>query len=196
MSSFPPAQTPELTPAPVTTSQLDGLYHKMQAGHTQSGPYPSLQAPNPTQNMWPMGATTNNKPFVPPAALYSGSNCFPTATNVSIDSTTSLYMALSSSQPIKTTNTNQSIDQGTSFPTELEVDVMNTAKLQFYKKKDNLTDLLKILPKINTKVWFNNKAGILNRATPAVIAAMWSRAATLLTTLRLFNSTNRTYKQL
>ncbi|KAH9813493.1 hypothetical protein DFH28DRAFT_896413 [Melampsora americana] len=104
-------------------------------------------------------------------------------------------MALSSSQPMATTNTNHSINYGPSFLTESEVAAMNAVELQFYKKKDDLAELMKILHRINAESPFNNKAGILNRATPTLIAAMRRKAADFLTTLRSFNSNNRTSKQ-
>ncbi|KAH9815157.1 hypothetical protein DFH28DRAFT_275295 [Melampsora americana] len=103
-------------------------------------------------------------------------------------------MASSSPQPMETTNTHQPIDQGPSFLTELEVDVMNATKSQFYKKEDS-KELLKTLRQINAEAPYNEEAGILNRATPPVIAAMRQQADEFLTTLRLFNSTNRPSKQ-
>ncbi|KAH9819169.1 hypothetical protein DFH28DRAFT_925270 [Melampsora americana] len=105
------------------------------------------------------------------------------------------HMASTSSQPMVNTDTNHSIDQGPSFLTESEVDAMHAAELQFYKKKGDLAELMKTLHKINAEAPFNDEAGILNHATPSLIAAMRRKAAKFLTTLRSFNSNNRTSKQ-
>ncbi|KAH9810867.1 hypothetical protein DFH28DRAFT_1131706 [Melampsora americana] len=70
-----------------------------------------------------------------------------------------------------------------------------TPSSQFYKKKEDLKEPLKTLRQINAEAPYNEEAGILNRATLPVIAAMRQQADEFLTTLRLFNSTNRPSKQ-
>ncbi|KAH9816815.1 hypothetical protein DFH28DRAFT_890570 [Melampsora americana] len=172
-----PVRTPEVTPTPITTSQLDGLFHEMEAGHARAG---LTHLPPPRYS--------NSNTRSPGASQSEHSSVTP-------GHTTPSYMASSSSQPMVSNNTNQSIDQGPSFLTESEVDAMNAVELQFYKKKDDLAELMKILHKINAEAPFNDEAGILNRASPSLIAAMRQRAADFLTTLRSFNSNNRTSKQ-
>ncbi|KAH9807285.1 hypothetical protein DFH28DRAFT_915827 [Melampsora americana] len=174
-------RSPEVTPAPVTTSQLDGLFCEMEAGPRPINP----------------PATPEHRHFLSPAShglndsaaginrvspgIYDGS---PLTQNTS-------------SHAMEATTTNQSItiDHGPSTLTELEVEAMNAAELAFYKKKDDLTELLKTLRQINNEAPFNDEVSVLNRVSPQLIAAMRQRAAQFLTTLRAFNSTNRPSKQ-
>ncbi|KAH9816789.1 hypothetical protein DFH28DRAFT_1158567, partial [Melampsora americana] len=166
-------RTPEATPAPVTTSQLDGLFQEMEAGRDR----PHLIPPTPRH----------------PSSHIPTPHRRPTAsTSSTINTTPGVYDGFPMTQ---TTNTHQSIDQGPSTLTELEVDAMNAAELEFYKKKDDLAELLKVLRQINAEAPFSDEACILNRLSSQLIAAMRHRAAEFLTTLRVFNSTNRPSKQ-
>ncbi|KAH9817570.1 hypothetical protein DFH28DRAFT_889646 [Melampsora americana] len=176
-SNHPFVPTPEVTPTPVTTSQLDGLFHEMEVGHARSGEHHLLPPRHSNRDVRFVGEPAHEDPAVPPGQ-YDG-----------------LPLTQHTSQVMVQTDTNHSIDQGPSFLTESEVDAMNAAELQFYKKKDDLAELMKTLHRINAEAPFNDEAGILNRATPSLIAAMRRRAAEFLTTLRSFNSKNRTSKQ-
>ncbi|KAH9817445.1 hypothetical protein DFH28DRAFT_1081147 [Melampsora americana] len=129
------------------------------------------------------------------AAIYSHRHNQIHASNASTNATTSGIIGSTSSQPMESTNTNQSIDQGPSVLTELEVEAMNAAELQFYKKRDDLAELLKTLRTIHAEAPFHDEAGTLNRHSPTLIADMRQEAVTFLATLRAFNSTNQTSKQ-
>ncbi|KAH9818756.1 hypothetical protein DFH28DRAFT_1123096 [Melampsora americana] len=135
----------------------------MEAGHARTG-LPHLPPPrHSNQNSQSPGAPQYNDSPVTPcqydgfpltqqtAAVYAGSHRALTATDASANSTTPSYIALSSSQPMVSINTNHSIDQEPSFLTESKVDAMNAVELQFYKKKDDLAKLMKILHKINAE---------------------------------------------
>ncbi|KAH9811270.1 hypothetical protein DFH28DRAFT_901108 [Melampsora americana] len=175
--NYHPVRTPEVTPAPVTTSQLDGLFQEMEAGRGRSRPPHPPITRHPNQN------------------LRLTRESLPADSDVLPGQYDGLPLTQGTSQPMVTSNTNQSIDTGPSFLTESEVDAMNAAELQFYRKKDDLNELMKTLKRINAEAPFDDEAGILNRATPSLIAAMRRRADDFLTTLRSFNSNNRTYKQ-
>ncbi|KAH9806754.1 hypothetical protein DFH28DRAFT_919389 [Melampsora americana] len=173
--SQPTVRTPEVTPAPVTTSQLDGLFQAMEAGRDRHAVRPQAHDSLPSTRSRSHHSAT---PTAVPPGPYDG-----------------IPLTQRTSHPMENTDTHQSIDQGPSFLTEMEVDAMNATELQFYKKKDDLHELLKILRQINAEAPFNDEAGILNRVSPALMAAMRSRATEFLTTLRSFNSNNRTSKQ-
>ncbi|KAH9820301.1 hypothetical protein DFH28DRAFT_884719 [Melampsora americana] len=179
--NYQPVRTPEVTPAPVTTSQLDGLFRDMENAQSRlprTPPPPVSSSRNYGTHPTDDSGGTNSPSHLP-------------------HSTTDQATASTSSQPMEATTTNQSlmIDHGPSTLTELEVEAMNEAELQFYKKKDDLTELFKTLRQINMEAPFADEAGLLNRLSPQLIAAMRQRAAQFLTTLRVFNSTNRTSKQ-
>ncbi|KAH9819085.1 hypothetical protein DFH28DRAFT_887251 [Melampsora americana] len=180
-TTHPPVPTPEFTPAPVTTSQLDGLFSAMEAGRDRPPP--------------PRASPPRRRAPPADAAFYSGPTRNANASDFSHESTRPAYTVPSNSQPMESSNTHQSIDQGPSILTKLEVEAMNTTELQLYKKKDDLKELLKTLHQINAEAPFTEEARILNRASLPAISAMRQRAAEFLSTLRSFNSTNRTSKQ-